>query len=39
LINLPRRKVRQTQFEIIHLDPQAFITVEHVRAISGGWQA
>ena len=36
---VPRRKVEETKDEILHLDPNVFITTENVRELRGGWQA
>jgi uncharacterized protein YebE (UPF0316 family) len=36
---VPRRKVKETKEQILHLDPDVFITVENVRELRGGWQA
>lgn len=38
LCAVPRRKVSETVDEINHVDPAAFVTVEHIRPLSGGWQ-
>ncbi len=35
----PRREVGLVKRGILEVDPQAFITVEHVRQLRGGWKA
>jgi len=35
----PRRAVESVRRQVMQIDPAAFITVEHVRALSGGWRA
>lgn len=34
---VPRREIQSTKGEILALDPDAFITVQSVRQIQGGW--
>ncbi len=36
---IPRRRIDQVKEQIINTDPEAFITVDHVREIRGGWRA
>jgi uncharacterized protein YebE (UPF0316 family) len=36
---VPRREVRSTKGEILTIDPDAFITVQSVRQLRGGWWA
>jgi uncharacterized protein YebE (UPF0316 family) len=36
---VPRREVRSTKAEILTVDPGAFITVQSVRQLRGGWWA
>jgi uncharacterized protein YebE (UPF0316 family) len=36
---VPRRLINQTKQTIVETDPEAFITVEHVRQFRGGWRA
>jgi uncharacterized protein YebE (UPF0316 family) len=36
---LPRRKVRSTKDQIIARDPEAYVSVENVRQLGGGWRA
>jgi uncharacterized protein YebE (UPF0316 family) len=36
---VPRREVRSTKGEILAIDPNAFITVQGVRQLRGGWWA
>jgi uncharacterized protein YebE (UPF0316 family) len=36
---VPRREVRSTKGEILAIDPDAFITVQGVRQLRGGWWA
>jgi uncharacterized protein YebE (UPF0316 family) len=38
LCNVPRRKVDQVKHLVLAADSSAFITVEHVRLLSGGWK-
>ncbi len=35
----PRREVKSTKKQILNLDENAFITVENVRELQGGWRA
>jgi uncharacterized protein YebE (UPF0316 family) len=35
----PRRKVRNAMQTTIQVDPHAFMTVQHVREVKGGWRA
>lgn len=39
LCYVPRREVSRTRDQIISIDPEAFITVENVRELRGGWRA
>lgn len=39
LCNLPRREVKSVRHQVVGLDPEAFVTVEHVRSLRGGWRA
>ena len=39
LTYVPRRIIERVKREIIAIDPQAFITVEYVRQLRGGWRA
>jgi len=34
---IPRRRIQPLMEQILHTDPDAFITSEHVRQLSGGW--
>jgi uncharacterized protein YebE (UPF0316 family) len=34
---VPRREVRSTKNEILSVDPEAFVTVQNVRQLRGGW--
>ena len=36
---VPRRHIDQVKRAVIEADPEAFITVEHVRQLRGGWKA
>ncbi len=36
---IPRREVQPTKAEILAIDPDAFITVQNVRQLRGGWWA
>lgn len=36
---IPRKEVLSTRDQITAIDPQAFITVENVRQLQGGWKA
>jgi uncharacterized protein YebE (UPF0316 family) len=36
---VPRRKVRRIKDQLIVLDPEAYISVENVRQLRGGWRA
>lgn len=36
---VPRREVRSTKVEILTVDPEAFVTVQSVRQLRGGWWA
>jgi uncharacterized protein YebE (UPF0316 family) len=36
---IPRRRVQPLMKQILHTDPDAFITSEHVRQLRGGWNA
>jgi uncharacterized protein YebE (UPF0316 family) len=36
---IPRRRVQPLMEQILHTDPDAFITSEHVRQLHGGWNA
>ncbi|MCK5645333.1 MAG: DUF2179 domain-containing protein [Anaerolineales bacterium] len=36
---VPRREVNSTKVEILTLDPEAFVTVQNVRQMRGGWWA
>jgi uncharacterized protein YebE (UPF0316 family) len=35
----PRRRIKQAIHAVIEIDPEAFITVQHVREVRGGWRA
>lgn len=35
----PRRAVESVRRRVTMIDPAAFVTVEHVRALNGGWRA
>jgi uncharacterized protein YebE (UPF0316 family) len=35
----PRRMVRTVKDQVLGLDPEAFISVHHVRQLGGGWRA
>lgn len=39
LCYVPRKAVRIVQRGIRQADPEAFVTVQHVRSLRGGWQA
>jgi uncharacterized protein YebE (UPF0316 family) len=39
LCYVPRRKAEHTRDLVVAIDPQAFVTVERVRAVGGGWKA
>lgn len=39
LTYVPRREVEAVRQEILGADPEAFITVGHVRRVRGGWRA
>jgi uncharacterized membrane-anchored protein YitT (DUF2179 family) len=36
---VPRRHIDRVKHEVVETDPEAFITVEHVRQLRGGWRA
>ena len=36
---IPRREIRHLKQQILEVDPQAFITMEPVRQLRGGWRA
>jgi uncharacterized protein YebE (UPF0316 family) len=36
---VPRRDVERVRRQIVSADPDAFLTVEHVRQLRGGWRA
>ncbi len=38
LCYVPRRQVEQVKRHVINTDPEAFITVDHVRQLRGGWR-
>lgn len=38
LCAVPRRKVFEAVDQINQVDPSSFVTVEHIRPLSGGWQ-
>ncbi len=38
-IYVPRREVNRIKRDILQADPQAFVTVENVRELRGGWRA
>lgn len=38
LCAVPRREVSASVHQISAIDPAAFVTVEHIRSFSGGWQ-
>ena len=35
----PRRSIKRVRQAVLEIDPEAFITVEHVREVRGGWRA
>lgn len=35
----PRRRVKSAIQSVVSIDPNAFMTVQHVREVRGGWQA
>lgn len=37
LCYVPRRRVEQTKQHVITIDPEAFITIDYVRQLRGGW--
>ena len=37
LCYVPRRQVEQAKQHVIRVDPEAFITIEYVRQLRGGW--
>lgn len=37
ICSVPRRQVTAARQHLLLIDPQAFITVEHVRPLQGGW--
>jgi uncharacterized protein YebE (UPF0316 family) len=37
LCAVPRRKVAETQTTLLAIDPNAFVTVEQIRVLDGGW--
>lgn len=39
LCYVPRREVEAAQQEILGADPEAYVTVGHVRQVRGGWRA
>ncbi len=39
LCTIPRRRVQDVRREVLANDPEAFVTVEHVRALRGGYRA
>lgn len=39
LCYIPRRALQAVQRVVRQADPEAFVTVQHVRALRGGWQA
>lgn len=38
LCYVPRRQVEQVKRQVVNTDPEAFITVDHVRQLRGGWR-
>jgi uncharacterized protein YebE (UPF0316 family) len=39
LCAVPRRRIRSAKSTILGIDPLAFVTVQHVRLLGGGWRA
>jgi uncharacterized protein YebE (UPF0316 family) len=39
LCSVPRRHIDRVKQTVVETDPEAFITVEHVRQLRGGWRA
>lgn len=39
LCTVPRRRIEDVRRQVLAQDPQAFVTVEHVRALQGGYRA
>ena len=38
LCYVPRRQVEQVKRQVVNTDPEAFVTVDHVRQLRGGWR-
>lgn len=39
LCYVPRRQVEAARLDVLEADPEAFVTVGHVRQVRGGWRA
>ncbi len=39
LCNIPRRRLDDVRSRILEIDPHAFLTIENVRELRGGWEA
>lgn len=37
LCSVPRRRVNKTRAQLLQIDPTAFVTVEKIRVLQGGW--